>query len=316
MTSGSIRTEGGGASSWRGFLLVLLAVTFWGASASIAKVLILHRFDTLIVVQTRSSLSFILMAAWFLVMDRGLFRIRWRDLPAFIGLGTIGIAVTNFTYYYTAANATVATAILVQYTAPVWVALVAAFVLREEEFNGMKAIALLLAFAGCYFAVSGGGTDLHLPGWTAVTGPLSALTFAYLMIATKRVSRRYSVWTILLWMFGVATVTWLVIDPPWTIIARGYGAGDWGMLLLFAVVSILIPHTAFTMSMKLLDASTVGIIGTLEPVIAIVVANIVLGEALTGIQILGGAGVVSAVLLLQLGHNRFLRSPRKELHAD
>ena len=316
MTSGSSRTEGHPGPTWRGFLLILLAVTFWGGSASLAKYLILHRFDTLIIAQTRSSLSFVLMAAFFLVRDRSVFRIRPADLPAFIGLGTVGIAVTNFIYYYTAANATVAAAILVQYTAPVWVTLFAVLISREEQITGIKVIALLLALAGCYFAVSGGGTDLHLPGWTIVTGPLSAFTFAYLMIATKRISRRYRVWTVLVYMFGVATIAWMVVNPPWVIARQGYTAGDWGVLLLFAIVSILIPHTAFTISLKLLDASTVGIIGTLEPVIAIIIANLALGESLTGIQMMGAAAVVAAVVLLQQGSNRFLRNNRRNLRAN
>jgi drug/metabolite transporter (DMT)-like permease len=317
MTSGNSRTEAASASSLRGFLLMLVAVTFWGGSASLAKYLILHRFDTLIITQTRSSLSFVLMALYFAVADRSVFRIRVRDIYKFVLLGVIGIAVTNFTYYYTAKESTVATAILVQYTAPVWVTLYAVLVSKEEHFNGLKGLSLLLALAGCYFAVTGGaGTAFHLPGWTALTGPGSAVTFAFLMIYTKRLSRNYRIWTMLIYMFGVAAVFWLFVNPPWQIAAHGYSASDWGVLWMFAVVSILIPHTAFTTSLKLLEASTVGIVGTLEPVIAIVVASVALNETLTGVQMLGAAGVVAAVLLLQWGRNRYLKLSRRNRRAN
>jgi drug/metabolite transporter (DMT)-like permease len=315
MTLANTRTEA--PSAVRGFLLVLLAVSFWGGSASLAKWLILNRFDTLIITQTRSSLSFVLMALFFLFTDRSVFRIRLKDLHKFILLGVVGIAITNFTYYYTAKESTVATAILLQYTAPIWVTLYAVLVSREESFNGLKALSLLLALAGCYLAVTGGsGVDVHLHGWAAVTGPSSAFTFAFLMVYTRRVSREYPIWTLLIYMFGIAAIFWLFVNPPWAIAARGYSTADWGILWAFAVVSILIPHTAFTTSLKLLEASTVSIAGTLEPVIAIVIAAAALNETLTAMQMLGAAGVVAAVLLLQWGTNRSLRNNRVNAHAN
>ncbi len=307
MTSGNIKTESS-AASVRGFLLILLAVTFWGGSASLAKHLIVTRFDTLVITQTRSTLSFVLLALWFLFRDRSVFRIDRRDLPSLFLLGAVGIAATNFTYYYTATVSTVATAILVQYTAPVLVTIYAVFLSKEEDLNGLKITSLLLALVGCFFAVSGGSwTDIRLSGWAAVTGPLSAVTFAFLMIYSKKILRRYSTWTMLIYVFGSAAAFWLVINPPWNYIDSGYSAADWGILWLFAVVSILIPHTAFTTSLRLLDASTVSIAGTLEPIIAIIIAYLALGEALTVGQMAGAVGVIAAVGLLQWGTNRIVK---------
>ncbi len=318
MTSESSRTESDRRRSavLRGFGLVLLAVTFWGGSASLAKFLIVHRFDTLIISQTRTSLSFLLLILYFGLADRSVFRIRLHDLPRFALLGVVGIALTNYTYYFTATESTVATAVLVQYTAPVLVTFYTAAISREEQLTGIKVVSLLLALVGCWLAVSGGSTEgISLRGWTILTGPLSAVTFAYVMIETKHILRGYDVWTMLIYIFGAATVFWLFVNPPWAIAAKGYAAGDWGILLLFAVVSILIPHSAFTASLRHLDASTVGITGTLEPVIAIIVAYFALGESLTAIEVLGAAGVIIAVALLQIGTNRYLRQEVRTNHA-
>jgi drug/metabolite transporter (DMT)-like permease len=316
MTSGNIRTEASSAPL-RGFLLILLAVTFWGGSASLAKYLILHRFDTIVITQTRSTLSFLLLAAWFAVRDRSVFRVERRDLPKLIVLGVVGIAVTNFTYYYTAAVSTVATAILVQYTAPVLVTLYAVFISREEEINGLKILSLILALIGCFFAVSGGSwSDIRLTGWAALTGPVSAVTFAFLMVYSKRILRRYSTYTMLIYILGSAAVFWLFVHPPWHYFGHGYSLSDWGTLVLFAIVSILIPHTAFTSSLRLLDASTVSIAGTLEPVIAIVVAYLALGESLTLVQSLGAVGVIFAVALLQWGTNRINKRNQRVAYAN
>jgi drug/metabolite transporter (DMT)-like permease len=68
---------------------------------------------------------------------------------------------------------------------------------------------------------------------------------------------------------------------------------------VFAVVSILIPQTAFASGLKLLDASTAGIVSILEPVIAILAAFFILGESLSVVQTFGAVLVVTAVGMLQ-----------------
>jgi len=289
----------------RGTILILIAVLFWGGSASLAKFLFTTRFDTLIVVQSRSSLSFLLLFLYFLAKDRSVFKIDRKDLGALILAGVIGIAVTNFSYYYTVGEATVATAILVQYTAPVLVMVYAVAVSKDEVLNGVKVIALALSLLGCYLAVSGGEwSSIQLRGWSIVSGITSSLSYAFMLLISKYLLRKYSVWTMLVYAFGFSTLFWLFINSPWDIADKGYSMNDWGILLMFALVSILIPHSLFASGLKLLDASTVGIVTTMEPVVAIIIAYFALGESLGQIQVLGGVAVVSAVVLIQLAETR------------
>ena len=305
MTSVEASTEHRPAMT--GYLLILLAVVFWGGSAALAKFLFIRHYDTLIITQMRSTLSFLLLAAYFAIRDRTVFRIRREDLPLFLIVGVVGIALTNFTYYYTVATATVATAILVQYTAPVLVTLYMVFVAREEQGSRIKSASLVLALIGCYFAVRGEADVIRLPGWSAVTGPASAVFFAMLMIVSKRLLKTYSQWTVLLYAFGLSAVFWQFVNPPWIIVAAEYTPRDWGVFWVFAVVSILIPHTAFTVSLRMLEASTVGIVSTLEPVVAIVAAWLVLGEELSATQVAGGAAILAAVVLLQVNPRSWAR---------
>lgn len=283
-----------------GYLFILVAVLFWGGSASLAKFLFTTRYDALIITQTRSSLSFVLIALWFALRDRSVFRVKASDLPKFALTGTLGIAVTNYAYYFTVQEATVATAILVQYTAPVVVMLYAVLVAREETFNGAKVLALILALLGCWLAVSGGDwSAIQLRGWTIVSGIASSLCYAFMLLMSKHLLRTYSVWTMLTYAFGFAALFWLFVNNPWEIAAQNYSAGDWGVFWIFAVVSILIPNAAFSAGLKILEAGTVGIVTTLEPITAIVVAYLALGEGLTAVQWSGAFAVVAAVALLQ-----------------
>lgn len=294
--------------------MIFIAVTFWGGSASLAKYLFASnpKIETLIISQTRSTFSFFLLACYFALMERSVFRIERRDIGKFAVLGVLGIAVTNFAYYFTVQESTVATAILIQYTAPVLVMLYSVAVSREEQIQGIKVLSLILALSGCYLAVSGGpAAEIRLSGWVLVSGIASSVCFAFLLIASKRILRRYSTWTMLVYSFGFAGVFWLFVNPPWKIAAAEYSMSDWGILWLFAIVSILIPHSLFTTSLKTLEASTAGIASTLEPVIAIVIAYFALGEALQGIQMIGAVAVVAAVVLLQIAPRRFLKFARR-----
>lgn len=285
----------------RGLMFMIAAVFFWGGSASLGKYLILTRFDTLIIAQTRTTLAFILLAIFFLLRDRSVFRVRGADIWKLAILGIVGVAITNYTYYFTVKESTVATAILVQYTAPVWIILYSGYVSRTESIDRITVFSLLLALIGCDLAVTGGSwRAVTLAGWAAVTGPLSAFTYAYQVVGTKQLLKRYSVWTMLVYMFGFSALFWMFINPPTHIAAKNYALGDWGILWLFAIVSILIPQTAFASGLKLLTASTAGIVGVLEPVFAIVIAFFVLGETLSVIQSLGALLVVGAVGLLQV----------------
>jgi drug/metabolite transporter (DMT)-like permease len=300
MTLGDFKTDRGGHTV-RGTGLLLLAFLFWGSSAPLAKYLMVARFDIVIIAQTRVSLSFILLCLFFFFFNRKVFKIDKKDLWHFVILGVAGLAVTNYTYYFTVKESTVATAILIQYTAPLWVVLAAVYVTKEESLNLMITVALVTALFGCYCAVSGGRASvIQLHGWTWLTGPVSAFTFAFQIIATKHLLKKYSLWTVILYMFGFASLFWLFINPPWVIASKMYTLNDWIIFWIFAVVSILIPQSAFAAGLKWLKASTAGIIGTMEPVVAITVAYFLLGESLHPIQIAGGILVVAAVTMLQI----------------
>lgn len=300
MTSNAIKTEKK-AVSLIGSLFIVLAVFFWGASAPLAKYLVTQRYETLMIVQTRTLVSFFILLAVLGVWQRNLFCVAWRDVPAFALLGIVGLAFTNFFYYYTVVEASVATAILIQYTSPVWVVLYTAVLRKQEPFTRTTFFALILSLLGCVLAVTNASLEMiQLKGATWLTGPLSALTYATQIVMTKRLLQKYSLWTLLLYMLGFATLFWCVVHPPWAIAAEGYSVRDWGVFALFAVVSILIPQTFFAKGLHLMAASTAGIMTTLEPVVAISLAFFILGEVIGVWQIVGGILVLGAVVMLHV----------------
>ena len=292
------------SSRFQGLIFIVIATLFWGGSASIAKILMSSRYDTLIIAQTRTSISFILLAVFFLCKNSKVFKISLSDLPKFAILGVVGIAITNYAYYFTIKESSVSTAILIQYTAPVWILLYSIAIARSEKLNKWKVLSPLFALSGCFFVVTGASfTNISLKGWATITGPVSAFTYAFQILAKKHLLKKYSIWTVLIYAFGFAGFFWLIINPPGHILAKGYVLNDWAIFLLFAITSILIPHTAFAAGLRLLSASVASIISTLEPVFAIVIAFFILGEMLTFVQLIGAVFIIFGIILIQISNH-------------
>lgn len=285
---------------FRGYLLILGATLFWGVSATLARFLISGTIDTLILVQTRMTISWFLLVAFFLAFNRNILRVHRRDLFQLALLGIIGGAGSNFTYYFTIKETNVATAILLQYLAPLLVLGYSAWT-KEEDLTPWKAIAGIGSIAGCFLAVTGRNFSFEsLSSVGLLTGLGSAFCWGFANIMIRRMLHRYSVWTTLVYSFSFASLFWVVINPPWVIAGLGYTASTWWMLVVFAVISILIPHSLYYSGVQYLTASRAIITATFEPFMAIGSAFLFLGETLAPVQLLGAVLVIAAIMVLQL----------------
>ncbi|MBI5475951.1 MAG: EamA family transporter [Ignavibacteriales bacterium] len=292
--------------SIKGYLFILAATTFWGIAATIAKFLFTHNVDTLTLVQLRMTFSCIVLLIYFLIFKPHLLRVRIRDLYKFALLGILGAAGSNFTYYYTIAATNVATAILLQYLAPL-IVLFYAIISREEKITAIKTTAGMVSLGGCYLAVAGKDFSIiTINNIGMLTGFASAFCWAFTNIWLKRLLKQYNVWTSLVYAFLFASLFWCIINPPWNIFSAGYDTKTWGIFFGFAMISILIPHSLYFSGMRYLTASRGIITATFEPIVAIVSAYFILNEILNPFQIFGAVMVLAAIGILQLKQEEFV----------
>jgi DME family drug/metabolite transporter len=284
----------------RGYTMIMTAAACWGVSATLAKTLQLQGVDTILIVQTRVTFSALLLFAFFLVFKRPHLKVGWKALGRCALLGVIGVAGANFTYYFTIKESTVATGILLQYTAPLLVMVYGA-ARKEETISFLKVTAASISLFGCFLAVGAYDHDvLTLTTPALISGMGSILCFAFLNVYTRRLVKSYSVWTVILYAITFASIFWLIVNPPWQIIAESPPPETWAWLFLLAIVSVLIPHSLYFSGLQHVVPSRAIITGTLEPVVAIFSAALLLGELLTGLQSLGAVIVLVAIGLLQL----------------
>lgn len=308
--SGSTKSLANKAYPVRGYLYIATATLLWGIAATLGRAAFTGRLlpaeqrlqiDPLILSQSRTSFSFLVLLP-ILIVRRG-----WRNLklPAaefgrLILLGVLGVAASNYFYYLAIQKTNVATAIILQYTAPVLVLLyMVARGLQKATVQRVSAVAL--AVAGSVLAigfVGASGLRLNAAGVTA--GMLAAVSFSFYNVAGHNILARYDRWIVLLYTTLSAAVFWLLVNPPWKLVVARYSGLEWSFLLVFAVVSVLAPFSFYFAGLQHLEPTRAIVSSCLEPIFSIVIAAVVLGEGVRPVQVIGVVVVLAAIVLVQL----------------
>jgi drug/metabolite transporter, DME family len=284
----------------RGYLYVVLAAVFWGVSGSSAKFLFNHGITAFQLVQMRLTLASALLLIWFLWRKRPLLRIARQDVWSFILLGGVGMASVQFTYLFTISKIQVAAAILLEYLAPVLIALHAVIV-NHERLTRTLVTALVGATVGCYLMVGGYNLDLLAMNRVGIiSGLFSAVTFAAYAVYGERLMCRYDSWTVLFYSLVASALVWNVAQPPLAFLGRAYSPTEWVCIVYIGVFGTLVPFGLYMEGISLIRSTRASITATLEPIIAGVVSYVFLGEVLEQLQLAGGLLVIASILLLQL----------------
>jgi drug/metabolite transporter (DMT)-like permease len=300
----------------RGYLYILIGATLWGVSSVVAKSLFNIGLPPAELVQIRLTLATLTLLLVLLLFDRKRIIISLKDLPYFLVLGFVGVAGVQFSYYYTISKIHVGPAVLIQYLSPIWVALYA-FIFQREPLTKGKIIALLLAVLGCYFTVGGFRMDLlRLNRIGIVSGLLSSLFFSFYALYGEKGLKKYDPWTLILYGFGFGAVLYWILISPMKVITGGYSLKIWMAFLYIAIFSTLIPFGLYFKGIERIRATRASITATWEPVVAGVTAYFFLEEVLFPLQVLGGIGVIAAIVLLQVAREKAAPSTPLEVRQS
>jgi len=251
-------------------------------------------------VQIRVTLASAILFLVFLIFSRELLHIRPRDIPYFLFLGGVVMAVVTGSYLYTISKIQVAAAILIQYLAPIFVAIFSMLFWKEQP-TFLKITALFLAFGGCFLVVGGYNLELLQMNLLGILGGItSAITFAGYSLLGERAMHRYKPWTVLFYALAFAALAWHVVYSPFTYLKAGYSLAQWGWIFYISIVGTILPFGLFFAGINYIRSTRASITATLEPIFAGFLAFLLLGERLLLLQIIGGCMVIVAIVLLQL----------------
>jgi drug/metabolite transporter, DME family len=294
----------------RGYLYIASATFLWGIAATLGRAAFTGRLasispalgplDPLILSQARTSLSLIVLLP-LLLLRRGASSLAMprADILRCLVLGVLGVAASNYFYYLAIQRTNVAVAIIIQYTAPVWVLLY--MVSRGLQQPTIRRIAsVVLAVFGCALViglVGSGGWKLDAIG--VLASVIASFSFAFYNVAGHKILARYDRWKVLVWVLAGSAGFWLIFNPPWKIIGH-YSGPQWIFMLVFALVSVLGPFSCYFAGLQYLEPTSAIVVSCLEPVFSIIIAAVVLKETVGPLQIVGIVVVLAATVLVQL----------------
>jgi drug/metabolite transporter (DMT)-like permease len=300
-----------------------LATFLWGVSATLGRAVFtgkfalagqaLHPIDPVILSQTRTSFSLLVLLP-LLVARRGWQRIQLpaRDLVQCLVLGILGVAASNFFYYVAIQRTSVAIAIVLQYTAPVWV-LFYVVIRGQQKLSLQKVAAVAVAVGGIALTIGiigSGSAPLRVDSYGLIAAILASFSFAFYNVGGHRILARYDRWRVLTWTLLSASVFWLFLNPPWKVVSAQYTLAQWGFLFIFSMISVLGSFSLYFLGLQHLEPTRAIIGSCLEPVFSILLAAALLGEGLRPIQTVGIVLVLSAIAIVQLpGRDDSTRAP-------
>ena len=299
----------------RAEIFLITAAFGFAAGGVAAKVLREANLDAFRLTQIRITSAALILLIIALIKGKKQLAVKRSEIKDLVLFGVIGIAVVNSFYYFALKYLYVSVALIIEFTAPIWIALYLRFV-KKKNISRTAWIGIICAFSGLVLISQvWTGKSLHPLG--VIVAILDALALAYYFLTADRLGQTRSSLSLTTWGMGIAAIFWAIALPWWnfpfefltqTFSLSGelsrFSAPGWALILWIVVTATVIPYLLTVAAIKELSASTSSVIAMLEPIIAGVIAWILLNEAFTNIQLFGCAVVLFGIYLADKARQR------------
>ena len=275
-----------------GVALALLGAFSYGVTIVINRTLAERGFGSEATLSIRFGVGAAILFALLVALRRPLLpppAERWRPLL----LGAIGYAVESALFYRGLERGSAAAVALLFYSYPAMVTVAELFLGRTRP-SGRLIGALVLSLAGAALIVLA-GEDVAISTTGVVFALTAAASFSIYLIVSSRVVRETE---------PLVSGAWVSLGAALSLATQGLIAGtlrDPGGSLGLMLLNGLATASAFSMllaALRLIGASRTAVVMTFEAMSAVALGWLLLDEPLTAIQLLGGAAIVAAIVLL------------------
>jgi drug/metabolite transporter (DMT)-like permease len=291
-----------------GSLVVLVAASGFALLGPIARFAYQQGFDPFSFVAWRAIFGLpviLLVVAWR--RPRGVGLVNPIGLPRDDSVGLLVVAVAglclNVVMFFAFGLASIALVLLAFYIYPAFVAVVAV-ALGHERLDVERLLALGLALGGMILVIVGGldptaGVTIHPLGIAlALIG--AGFQTVYVTLSRGRFAsippEQATGWILLL---TAIACTVLAVSTGGNMAAPFGGSRAFGLAALAGVLGAGIPSVLFLVGIRAIGGTRTGILMLFEPLVAVLLAAILLHEGLVPIQVAGGAAILAAAMLLQ-----------------
>jgi drug/metabolite transporter (DMT)-like permease len=257
--------------------LLLFAAVFWSLGGVLIKWV---QWPPLAVASGRGLIAALFLTA---VCAR---RLRFTWSPIQLG-GALAYALTTVSFVTATKLTTAANAILIQYTAPVWVALFGAWLLREHPKRSDWTVMAVVFVGMAIFLYDGLKFSGLLGNAVAI---FSGMAFAGLVLTMRKQKDGSPIESIILGNFLA-----FLIGLPWLIDAPAMPADSWVALTALGTLQLGVSYLLYSKAVKHVTALEAVLIPVIEPILNPLWVMLVLGEKPSSLALLGGAIVLGAV---------------------
>ena len=295
--------------------MVLAAGTLWGTIGLFATILNNLGMEPFPVAFYRLLFASILLIPVMLVQGKGLslFRISKRGLISCFLVGLVSQAIYNLCYMNAIEQGGMATASVLLYTAPVFVAIMSR-VFFKEPLTKNVIIAIFVNICGCVLTVTGGNfTEVNLSVFGIVMGVAAGFTYGTLPVLSRLGADDEDPYTSSFYGLAFGAVALFFMVRPWR--PEVTGITDYRMVLALIGFGIIPSALAYIIYFgglgKIKETSIVPILASVETVAASIIGLIVFHQMLSPVKILGIALVFGSIVIMNLG-----KSTASEQTAD
>ena len=294
-----------------GYAMVTAAAMLFAVNGTVSKVILTQsEMSTLRLTELRATGAFLCLAVVLALAAPERLRVARDEVALLVVYGIVGFALVQWLYFVTIERLPIGIGLLLEFTAPVLVALWARLVFHEPVLRRVW-VALALALSGLAL-VAEVWEDVRLDAVGVVAGLVAAGALATYFLAGEHQTARRDALSLTCLSLGVASLFWAVVQPWWgfpfstlaeTVSLDGAlessTAPVWVLCLWMVVPGTVFPFVLSLGALQHLPATRVSIVAMVEVVLGALFAWAWLGEALSAAQLLGGGVVLVGVVLAQ-----------------
>ena len=293
-----------------GYIAATVAAFIFGVNGVVIKLLMDGTgIDGFEVTFLRVAGAAVLMGAVLLIRDPSALRITRKQIVPLIAMGVIGVAMLQATYAQAVYLLPIGIALLLEYTAVLFVALIAHFFFREHVKSRIW-VSIAAVLIGLATVAEVWNSTLNVEGVLWALAASASLT-TYFLLGERQTGLRHPM-AVGFWGMAVATAFWAVFSGWWTVDptvfnriipfsgdADGISGPAWFLLAFIVVLGTFTTFALGLWSISILKATRSGIVATSEVLFAFLAEWLILGETLNVVQLVGAGIVLVGVVLAQ-----------------
>jgi len=293
---------------YKGEILTLLGAIFFSFNGVVAKLVLTSGLSSMRLTQVRCGGAFIFLGLYMFLRYRDKLKAKKEDLPLLFAYGIIGFLMVQALYFVAITRLNVSVALILEFTAPIWIVLWLRFV-KHKVVPSLMWVAIFLAFSGLVLiAQVWKGQTLDPIGVTCAL--LDGIVLASFFLLGEKLTAKRDVESLMVYGFGFASLGLAIAMPLWSYPIEiftqsmnlqgrfdAFNLPGWVLIAWVIIMGTIVPYLLVVKGLKLLSASTSSVMGMAEPVLAGVFAWIWLSETWNFIQLVGGVTVIIGIIL-------------------